>query len=304
MTGRALLSRGFGLFAAAVMLAGPASAQWRETIPVVRIGVLGGVNQAYASARAEPFRQYLADALGVDVQIVSAIDYPALVSAEINGAVQAAFLSATAFVAASTACDGCVEPLVIPTGPAGEAGYHAIMVARSGGSVGTVRDLPGRRLAVSAEDSIAGRLLPLNMFVAEGVATTDMMLVERASPAEAIAAMLAGEADAALAWSTLTGTAALGYDAGALAQMVGAGTLDMNEIAVVWASPLIPYGPLTVQVDLPQDLKDDLRAAMLGLRTEAPDALVIVDGGLGGGFIAADADAFAVLMTLFTDAAD
>ena len=283
--------------ALAVLSAIPAAAQVRPDATVLRVGVVAGYNQAYVSARAEPFRRYLADALGTDVQLIAATDLEALVAAQIGGTVHAAFLSATVFAGASAACNGCIEPLVVPVGPGGQPGYHAVLVAASGGVVRTLRDLPGRRLAVSAGDSIAGRLLPLSLFADEGIALDTVTLVDRLGPADALAALVAGEADAALAWSTLTGDAADGYDGGTLAQLVAAGLLDMSQVALIWTSPLIPYGPLAVRADLAEGLKTALRDAMLDLDGN-PDALAAIDREFGNGYEAATPEMFAPLTAI------
>lgn len=296
------LFRRLGLAAAAVLvLSAPAAAQaptWAEAVPVLRVGVLAGVNQAYATVQMEPFRLYLADRLGIAVEIVTAIDYPALISGQTNAGIQAAFLSATAFATASVACDACVQPLVIPTGQDGSTGYRAIMVARAGGPIVDLDDLARQRLAVSQDDSIAGRLLPLRLFADAGMGEDRFTLVERDSPGAAVSAMLAGEADAALAWSTLAGSAATGYSAGVLTQMVAAGTLAMNQIQIVWRSPEIPNGPLSVQASLPEDLKTALRNAMVELRTADPAAFVAADRADGRGFRPVDAAAFAPLIAV------
>lgn len=287
------------VLAIALMSALPAAGQAPAEVSVLRIGLIAGSNPAYVSARAEPFRIYLADALDTEAELVAAMDYEALIGALVAGTVHAAFLSATVFAGAAAACNDCIEPLVVPIGPGGQPGYHAVLVARSGGIVRAVGDLEGRRLAVAGRDSIAGRVLPLSLFAAEGLALDEVTLVERAGPADAIAALLAGEADAALAWSTLTGNAATGYDGGALAQLVAAGRLDMTEVALVWTSPLIPYGPLAIRADLPVGLKAGLRDAMLGL-TAYPDALAAIDRAFGNGYQAATPDMFAPLTAIAT----
>jgi phosphonate transport system substrate-binding protein len=295
-----LILRRFVLAAlAAVVLAGPAAAQaWREEVGTLRVGVLAGDNQAYTLVAIEPFRRYLADRLGIAVEIVPGYDYPALMAAQTNAGVHVAFLSATAFATARAAC-ACIEPLVIPTTPEGDTGYHAVMIAPAAGPVRTLDDLAGRRLAVSAADSVAGRLLPLRLFADAGMGEDRFELVERDTPAAAVAALGAGEADAALAWSSMTGTAATGYRAGVLAQMVAAGTLAMADIAVVWESPMIPNPPLSVQAALPEDFKTALRNAMVELRTADPVALDAVDRSHGGGFRPATLADFAPLVALF-----
>jgi phosphonate transport system substrate-binding protein len=287
----------------ATVLVLPAAAQWRETIPTVRVGVLAGLNPSYLQSQLEPFRSYLEDRLGIAVELVPAADYPTMMAAQMAGGLQIAFLSASAFAATSVACDACVEPLVVPTTPDGIAGYHAILVVPAGSPIDGPADLNGRRLAVSAADSIAGRLLPLRLFAEAGVPETAIQLIERASPEAAIAAMLAGEADAALAWSSLTGDRAAGFAVGALAQMVATATLTMDQIGIAWTSPLIPYAPLSVQASLPADFKADLATAMTGLRAADPEAYAAIDRGHGGGFVPADAAMFAPLLLLATPAA-
>lgn len=284
---------------AALALTGSAAAQaWQEAVPTLRVGVLAGENQAYTVARIEPFRLYLEARLGVDVEIVPGYDYPALIAAQTNAGVHVTFLSATAYATARAACD-CVEPLVIPATPEGDTGYHAIMVAPATGPVRGIDDLAGRRLAVSAPDSVAGRLLPLRLFADAGMGEDRFELVQRDAPDAAMAALAAGEADAALAWSSMTGSAAAGYRAGVLAQLVAAGTLVMADIAVVWQSPQIPNPPVVVQSALPEDFKTALRAAMIDLRTADPGAFDAIDRAYGGGYRPVTADDFAPLVALF-----
>lgn len=284
---------------AALVLTGPAAAQaWREAVPTLRVGVLAGENQAYTVARIEPFRLYLEARLGVEVEIVPGFDYPALIAAQTSAGVHVTFLSATAYATARAAC-ACVEPLLIPVTPEGDTGYRAIMVAPAGGAVRGIDDLAGRRLAVSAADSVAGRLLPLRSFADAGMGADRFELVLRDTPEAAMAALAAGEADAALAWSSMTGTAATGYRSGVLAQLVATGTLAMADIAVVWQSPEIPNPPVVVQSALPEDFKTALRNAMVELRAADPVALDAVDRAYGGGYRPAAAADFAPLVALF-----
>jgi phosphonate transport system substrate-binding protein len=290
-------------FLAVIALSPGAVAQdWREAVPVLRVGLLTGGNQAYVSARVEPFRSYLAARLGIGVEIVPASDYPALIRAQMTSNLHAAFLSATAFAVASVACDQCVEPLAVPTAD-GEPGYYAILVTAAGSPIDGPEDLPGRRLAVSAADSLAGRLLPLSLFADAGIAAASLTLVERDSPEAAMAALLAGEADAALAWSSLAGDRAAGFSRGVLTQMVTAGALVMDQVAIAWTSPLIAYGPLAVQAMLPAELKSALAEAMVTMLEADPAAYAAVDRDYGGGFVPGTTEMFAPLFALTAAAA-
>lgn len=282
----------------AIGAAGAALAQWQDENPVIRIGMVAGVDPAATRTRTDPFREYLRERLEIDVEIFLSNDYPALISGQLTGRYHAAFLSASAFVSANAACNDCLEPVAIPTTPDGEAGFHAVLIVPAGSAISDAAGLPGTRLAVSAEDSVSGRLLPLALFAEDGIDVDAIRLVEAGSPAEAIGLMLAGEADAALAWSSLAGDIALGYSRGALRQLVDEGRLDMNAIAIVWSSPQIPYGPLAIAAELPAELKSALTDAMVEMAGLDPEALFAVNGALGGAYVAASADLFAPLRLL------
>ena len=98
-----------------------------------------------------------------------------------------------------------------------------------------------------------------------------------------------GEADLVVAWSSLTGDRSAGYSFGILNTLVAEGGLAMDQIRVVWQSPLIPFGPHAVRSDLPDDLKPLVAEALLAMASESPAALDAVDRFGGLGFVAADA---------------
>lgn len=275
----------------------PAAADWKEDYPVLRIGILAERNPVYRVAQAEPFRKYLAGRLGTEVELIPAETYAALIDAQVHGSLPLAFLSASAFAAASAEC-GCVRPLVVASAEDGTPGFHSVLIAPAESPIDELGDLDGRRLAVSAEDSIAGRMLPLRLFAEEGLAEGEMTLVPAAGPRQAILAMFKGEADAALAWSSLAGDPARGYSRGILADMVADGTLGMEEIRIVWQSPPIPYGPLSASTALPEELAALLRDALVDMAAADPAALDAIDRSGGGGFQPADAAMFAPLMVL------
>ena len=291
----------------ALTAAAPAAqAQWQETYPVIRIGIIGGDNLALARMRAEPLRSYLADTLGVSVEVHAAADYGALIADQLTGRYHATFLTASAFVAASAACDGCVQPLAVPTTATGEPGYRAALIVRGDSLIADPDDLTGQRLAVSAEDSLAGRLLPLALFQADGVDLTTFELVERSNPAAAVQALadnadadvdgaVTRDADAALGW------VGLGDDPsarGVLSPMMIPNGITIDDATVVWTSPMIPHGPFTVLVSLPSDLKADLAEAIVLLPETEYAASAGVSGGLAGGFTPINADVFLPLSIL------
>jgi len=259
---------------AAMLAPGSAGADWRDDVKVLRVGIVTGQNTAYRSAQVAPFRRYLQDTLGIPVEIAPAADYAALIDAEAGGRVDYAVNSAASYATAAALC-GCVEPLAVPARADGSTGVYAIMVSRIEGPILTLAEARGARLAVGPADSVAGRLVPFAEFAGAGIDPRRYFdaIVEVADPEEALRALLAGEVDAALAWSTLSGNADAGYGSGVLGKMVAEGTLTMDRIRLAWQSPLIPYGPHTVRSDLPEELKDLLLAALRTMSDRSPDAL-------------------------------
>jgi phosphonate transport system substrate-binding protein len=286
---------GLMAFTAALLLAGgSASADWRDTFSVLRIGVVTGANAIFRQAQLEPFRLYLEARTALPVEIVSLPTYDALIEAQSSSRVQYGIYSATAFSSAASTCH-CVEPLAVPTAAGGETGFHAILVARADGPIRSLADAKGTRLALAAPDSVAGRLHPMKAFEAEGIVAADYFseVLDKTDPEMALTALLAGEADLAAAWSSLAGDEAAGYSFGNLASLVAEGSLSMDQIRIVWQSPLIPFGPHAVRTDMPEELKTLLGNALTAMAYEDPAALDAVDRSGGGGFVSADASLFA-----------
>jgi phosphonate transport system substrate-binding protein len=282
---------GVACLALAVMAAADiARADWRGDITVFRVGVMTGANAPYRLAQLRPFKAYLESRIALPVEIVPAENYDTLIAAQAGSRVDYAIESATAFVTAKARCN-CVEALVVPTRSGGEAGFYALLVARADGPIDTLADADGARLALAAEDSVAGRLLQMKAFEAEGIVADDFFsaIVDVRNPEAAITALLAGEADLAVAWSSLSGDRATGYSFGVLADLVAEGGLAMDQIEIVWQSALIPFGPHAVRSDLPDELKQLLSRALLDIASEDSVALDAVDRFGGRGFVAAAA---------------
>lgn len=291
----ALVAAGMAV-ALGIALPGAAAADWRDDVKVLRVGVVLASNAPYRLAQLEPFRLYLQDKLGLPVEIAPERSYRALIEAQESARIPYAIHTASSFAAAAAAC-GCVEAVAVPTAMDGAKGFHAILLARSDGAIGSLADAKGARLALAPADSMTGYLLPMKEFEKEGIdpasyfAATSTLADQRS----AVAALLRGETDVAAAWSSLTGDFTAGYSFGVLADMVASAELSMDEVRVIWQSPLIPFGPHVVRSDLPEELRSLLKDALLALAEENPAAYDAVDRVGGGGFTEADTALFAAV---------
>ncbi len=284
----------------------PLHAEWRDDHKALRIGFLASDGASYDMARLEPFRAYLQSSLSLPVELVPATSYAVLIDAQATDRVQYAIHSATSYATAAAVCH-CVEPLAMPSAFDGARGFYAVLIARADGPISAMADARGTRLALAGPDSIAGRLAPMTFLPHQGIdpASYFSSVIETESPEAAVNALLTGNADVAAAWSSLTGDAADGFDFGVLSRMVTAGTLSMDQIRLIWASPLIPFGPHAVRNDLPDDLKSELLDALTNMATAAPQALDAVDRSSigGGGFVAAAASDYTVINDLISGSA-
>lgn len=277
----------------AMLAAMPAAADWRADLKVFRVGIPVGQNAGYRLRQAEPFRRYLEGRLRVHVELFPATSYDAMIEAQVADRIHYGIHSATSFVTAAITCD-CVEPVAIPTAEDGSAGYHAILVARADGPIHSLTDAKGTRLAAGPARSVAGRLVPFAEFSAAGIdpATYFSQVVDARNPEDAVAALLLGEADVAIAWSSLAGDSAAGYSAGTLAKMVADGTLAMPDIRIVWQSGRIPHGPHAIRRDLPGELKALVTEAVLAMPQEDPAAADAIGSFGSGNLIAAEESMF------------
>jgi phosphonate transport system substrate-binding protein len=294
-----------GLLLLAIVAAVPAAADWRDEVAVLRVGYVATDDPVAMATRLEPFRAYLSGRIALPVELVPLATYGALIDETSAGRVQYAILSAAAFAALQDTCN-CAEPLAVPAAYDGSIGYASILLSRADGPVTSLAAAEGKRLALSGDDSVAGRLVPIHELAGAGVDVnayfSDVRTVP--GPEAAVTAVLSGDADVAAGWSSLNGDASAGYSFGLLTRMVIDGRLTMDQVRVIWRSPLIPFGPHAVRTDLPSELKLLLADALFDMATVAPDVLDAVDrsGYGGGGFVAVDPGAYAVLAGLMRTA--
>lgn len=281
--------------------AGPAAADWRDEVKVLRVGVLTGPESDYRLATMTPFAEYLETRIGIPVEIVPAANYTELIDAQSSARIQYAIYSATSFAAAAEACQ-CVEAISAPVAIGGALGFYSVLLAKSDGPIRSLADAMGKRLALAGPELVAGHLVPMKAFQDEGIDATTYFsaIVDVANPEEAVRDLLAGRVDLAVAWSSLTGNAAAGYDFGVMTRMAADGALPPNSVRIVWQSRLIPFGPHAVRSDLPPELKSLLADAMTAMAAESPAALDAVDraGFGGGGFATPDPGLYALVREL------
>ncbi|KZM48396.1 phosphate ABC transporter substrate-binding protein [Labrenzia sp. OB1] len=250
----------------------------------LRLGVIVAADEG-ARERVESFRLALEEIADLPVDLFLLQTMGEAVEAIASGRIDYVRLSPSAYAAAHALC-GCVEPLVTAGPDDFPARFYAVLITRRGPEKMSLADLAGTRLAVGARQAVTGYRVPLANLAADGInpRTHFSALVEVQNPVEGLKAVLDGRLQSSLAWSTLAGEAKTGYTAGTLNDYYVAGGPGFKDLEIVWRSPPIPYSAHSLRTDLPDTLKRRVRAGLMDLRREAPDAYLAIEPDLPGGF--------------------
>lgn len=267
---------------AALPCASSAFAGSPEDAASFRIGIVAEPGSGNMIAGLNLLKEAFAEALGGKVEFFVAQGYPALIDAQVSSRIDYAIYSASAYAIAYERC-GCVEAIVAPVDEDGTTGIRSVLVTRSG-RVASPSDLDGKRIALLPPDNLAGHQLPLAAFQPDGRKLTgEESFFVMADSAEAGETMLAdGSVDAMFGWEPAGGKE---LEGGTLARLVAAG-LERSELAIVWRSEILRYGPHAVSTDLDSGSKGKLVALLTGLKEARPELYERLETHHLGGFTA------------------
>jgi phosphonate transport system substrate-binding protein len=255
---------------------------------VIRIGLLGGENEADRLADNQCLIDKLPAALGVDeVQLFPAADYNGVMQGLLGGTIDIAGLGAAAYAGVYLQDPNAVEPFLTNVQTDGSTGYYAIAVARADSGIKTLADAKGKRLGYADPDSTSGYLVPLVTLPDELGMPIEQFFSETSfngGHENLVLAVLDGKVDVGTTWGSGVGEWSEGYTSGNIRSMVDKGMLDMEDITEVWKSPLIPNGPLVMRSDLPQEMKDKIIAFYTALPTEDYECFRSIENGDFSGY--------------------
>jgi phosphonate transport system substrate-binding protein len=247
---------------AGVALAAFATPVFAQELDVIRIGLLGGENEADRLADNQCLLDKLPAALGVkEVKLFPAADYNGVMQGLLGGTIDIAGLGASAYAGVYLQDPDVVEPFLTNVQTDGSTGYYSIALARKDSGITDITQAKGKRLGYADPDSTSGYLVPLTALPATLGAKPDKFFgsVDFGGGHEnLVLALLDDKFDVATTWGSGVGEFSEGYTSGNIRSMVDKGMLDMEDVTEVWRSPLIPNGPLVYRKDLPQDMKDKI----------------------------------------------
>lgn len=283
-------------------LAGTAFAadpSWKKDVPVIRIGILGGENDADRLARYDGFQKLLETTFDVQVELYPASDYAGVMQGMAAGQLDFANFGASSYAGLWLDCK-CVEPLVVPKEEDGSTGYYSVLYVKSDSPYQKLDDLKGKSLAFADPNSTSGYLIPNFQLKDQGYDPAKFFGSTAFSGGheQGVVAVLKGQYDAGVTWISGQGDQAQGYSRGALRSMVDKKMLDMKNLRIVWQSTLIPNGPWATRTALPEAFRKDMLDFMMKLPTEHPDIYEAVEKGAGAGYAPVTNDFFSGIIKM------
>jgi len=285
-----MIKQTFGalLAGATALTAVPALAQdWREDVPVFRIGLLGGENEADRLRDHACQEAYLEERLGVDVELFPASDYAGVMQGLLAGQLEFAGLGSAGYAGIHLQDPDAVEPLYTTMQIDGSLGYYSVMYTLADSGLDSLADMEGHSLAFADPNSTSGYLVPSFELASEEGLDLETYFSETGfggGHEQAVVAVLQGQYDAGVTWTSGVGDINQGYSRGNLRSMVDRDMLDMSEIQIIWQSNLITNGPRVIRADLPQELKDLVMGAMMQLQNSDRECFDAINDGESMGY--------------------
>jgi phosphonate transport system substrate-binding protein len=262
-----------------------AAADWREEMPVFRIGILGGALGEYQLKAFACLDRLLEQKMKVPVELFTNPNYDGVMQGLLDGRLDAAGLGAGTYAGVYLRNPDAVEPLVTVQQVDGSLGYHSVLFVRADSPYQTLDDLRGRSVMFTDRDSTSGFLVPHHELSRNGYPLRHFgSFGFSGSHPATVRSVLDRQFDAGVTWTSGIGSYEEGHSRGNLRRMVQQGQLDMSDLRILWSSSLIAEGPIVVRKTLPQEAKDIYRQVLLDLRDQNRSCFEAIAGGAGIGY--------------------
>jgi phosphonate transport system substrate-binding protein len=261
---------------------------WAAQVPQLRIGLLGGENEADRLGRFGAYQALLASTFDIPVRLFAASDYAGVLQAFAAGQIEISSMGPSVYAGTWIDTNGRVEPLLVPEERDGSIAYIAVMVTRADSGITDLAGMRGKSLAWADANSTSGYLVPRFALRRQNIPVESGQYFSRTGfgggHEQAVVAVLQRQYDASMTWASGQGDVDQGFSRGNLRAMVDKGMLNMRDLRIIWSSDPIINGPLTVRRELPQAFKDDITNFHLALPKTHPQIYEQIERGGGTGY--------------------
>lgn len=246
-----------------------------------RMGILGGEAAQDRQKSYACFTPYVEQMIGVPAKIFVAKDYAGTMEGLLGGTLDYAWLGPSGYAGVYLRDASIVKPIMTRRQPNGAVGYYSVLVARADSGIKAIEDVKGKKLGYADPNSTSGYLIPSVSWPKMGI-NPDAYFAETVFSGgheNNVLAVLNGDVDAGVTWTSGVGEWEEGYSSGNLRKMVDKGILNMDDLVKVWQSDLIPNGPVVVKSDMPDDMAKALLDGYNWVLKNDPDCMLGVAGG-------------------------
>ena len=262
--------------------------EWAAQVPQIRIGLLGGENEADRMGRFGAYQALLQETFQLPVRLFAASDYAGVLQAFSAGQIEFASMGPSVYAGTWIDTNGGVEPLMVAEERDGSISYIAVMVVRADSGITNLEQMRGKSLAWADANSTSGYLVPRFALRRANIGVESGQYFSRTGFAggheQGIVAVLQRQFDAAMTWTSGQGDVNEGHSRGNLRAMVDKGMLNMREMRIIWQSDPIINGPITMRTNLPRAFRDDIVNFHLALPKAHPTIYQQIERGGGTGY--------------------
>lgn len=258
-----------GAAVALALSAGVAGAQaWKDKYKEIVFAKIPDENASGTTDRWTPMADYLTKALGVKVTLRIANDYAAVIEGQKAGNIHVAMYGPASY-ARAIVVGAKIEPIVIEVNADGTKGYHSVLYVKKDSPATKIEDLKGKNLCLVDPNSTSGNNVPRFALDKMGIEPEKFFgkVVYSGSHENAVIAVAQGTCDAAFNWwndeneSNLHRMERKGME-------VGGKKLAYGDFRIIFKSDQIVNSPMAMLSDLPADMKEAIKKAVIELPTK------------------------------------
>ena len=232
--------------------------------PEFRVGFLGDEAAQDIMTRNTCLKDYIEAAYNVPAKMFTFKDYAGTMESMLGGNLDYAWFGSSGYAGIYLEDPNAAVPVLTRMQPSRDTGYYSVMVTLQNSGIKDLEDMKGKSLGFADPNSTSGYLIPSIELVDE-VGDIDKFFSKtgfQGGHENGVLAVLNGDVDAAVTWVSGVGEWNEGYSSGNLRKMVDKGILNMDDIAQIWSSKLIPNGPIVMPKAMPQEARD----VMVGMK--------------------------------------
>lgn len=221
---------------------------------VLRWGLIPADDAAQMVRQYHPVVDYMEDKLDMKIELQVTNDYTAAIEAMRNKHIDIAWFGPFSYILAveEAGAEALVNGVRRDTG---KSTYRTVFVTRADSGIETLNDLAGKKFAFVDPASTSGNLIPRKILMENDI-----------DPDEDFDTIFYAGTHNGVELAVKNRTVEAGADSDtSYYRMVNEGQIDPEVNVIIYESEPIPGSPIAVRGDLPQELKDNIKQALIDM---------------------------------------